>query len=84
MSPKKTQSKVNDLFQTQQAQQQKLLRNIIETRDVIKTQVESTLIEELLAKNVISVEECKDLTQKVQSVVELQSNNLVDRVQKLL
>ena len=75
MSPKKTPSKNNTST---------VLRNIVDAREVVKAQVASTIVEELLAKEMISIEECKDLIQKVQSVVELQSNNLIDRVQKLL
>ena len=61
-----------------------ILRSIVETKDVVKNQLATTILEELLSQEKLTFEECQELTLKLQAIVELQSNGLIDRVQKQL
>lgn len=60
--------------------QNAVCRNIVDTKDVIKTQVLSTLSEALLASNTITENEFKELSNRVSSCVDKQMGSLVDRV----
>ena len=60
--------------------QNAVCRNIVDAKDVIKTQVLSTLSEALLASNTITENEFKELSNRVSSCVDTQMGSLVDRV----
>jgi len=62
------------------ANQSTVCRNIIDAKDVIKTQVLATLSETLLASNTITEDEYKELSNRVSSCVDTQMESLVDRV----
>jgi len=60
--------------------QNAVCKNILDAKDVIKTQVLSTLSEALLASNTITTNEFKELSDRVSSCVDAQMGSLVDRV----
>ena len=58
-------------------------RNIFETRDVLKSQLTSTLVESLVASNTITQTQCAELSKRVGKCVDTQTDSLVDRVLKV-
>jgi len=61
--------------------QRTICRNIIDSADVTKSQVGNTLVEKLSASGT-SREDMKDILKIVSSVIDTQSNQLIDRVVK--
>ena len=62
------------------AKSNKVCRSILDTSDVIKTQLQNTLIESLVASNTITQENCAELSKRVDQCVDTQINGLIDRV----
>jgi hypothetical protein len=60
--------------------QNSVCKNIIDTQDVIKTQVLATLAETLVASNTITKDQFNELSKRVSSCVDSQMGSLIDRV----
>jgi hypothetical protein len=57
-------------------------RNIVETKDVLKNQLASTLVESLVASNTITQQQCTELANRANACIDTQMDGLVDRVLK--
>ena len=57
-------------------------RDIIDTKTVIQNQILTTLMEKLVSTGKASRQECKETSDSLKRDVEVQMNNLVDRVLK--
>ena len=58
----------------------KVCRNLLDTRDIIKTQVTEILLAQLVGGGKISIDECKALSQNLGQCVDQQVDSLVDRI----
>lgn len=57
-------------------------RDILDTKSVIQNQTLTALIDQLVATGRLSKEECQETNEVLKRSVEIQMNNLVDRVLK--
>ena len=58
----------------------KVCRNLLDTRDIIKTQVTEILVAQLVGGGKISRDECRDLSFTLGQCVDKQVDSLVDRI----
>ena len=63
-------------------QSSEICRDIIDTKTVIQNKIVVTLIEKLVATGKNTKADCKEVGNFLKSDVEIQMNNLVDRVLK--